>query len=98
MAPCGRIPPKTLGGDRTFVLEILPTPFLSALHIGPAAENKPLFMRCGPYRALLELKMLWPHAIGTPENPRGGIELKILPPLLGGLERSSQCYSIGVGE
>ena len=27
-------PPKTLGGDRTFVLEILPTLFLSALHIG----------------------------------------------------------------
>ena len=53
-------------------------------------------MRCGAYRALLELKTLWPHAVGTPENPRGGIELKILPPpLLGGLERSSQCYSIG---
>ena len=28
-------------------------------------------MRCGAYRALLELKMLWPHAIVTPENPRG---------------------------
>ena len=28
-------------------------------------------MRCGAYRALLELKTLWPHAIGTPENPRG---------------------------
>ena len=55
-------------------------------------------MRCGAYRALLELITIWPHAIGTPENPRGGIELKILPPLLGGLERSSQCYSIGVGE
>ena len=56
-------------------------------------------MRCGAYGALLELKTLWPHAVGTPENPRGGIELKILhPPLLGGLERSSQCYSIGVGE
>ena len=27
----------------------------------------------GPWtnRALLELKMLWPYAIGTPENPRG---------------------------
>ena len=35
-------------------------------------------MRCGAYRALLELKTLWPHAVGTPENPRGGIELKIL--------------------
>ena len=28
-------------------------------------------MHCGAYRALLELKMLWPYAIGTPENPRG---------------------------
>ena len=34
-------------------------------------------MRCGAYRALLELKTIWPHAIGTPENPR--IEFKILP-------------------
>ena len=29
-------------------------------------------MRCRAYRALLELKTLWPHAVDTPENPRGG--------------------------
>ena len=38
-------------------------------------------MRCGAYRALLELKTLWPHAVGTPENPRGDrtFVLEILP-------------------
>ena len=35
LAACDRHPRKTLGGDRRFVLEILPPPrFLSALDIG----------------------------------------------------------------
>ena len=42
-----------------------------SMHLNRSAGNIPLFMRCGAYRALLELKMLWPYAIGTAENPRG---------------------------
>ena len=67
-------PPKTLGGysSQNF------TPprdwggskqFLNAFN--RSAGNIPLFMRCGAYRALLELKMLWPYAIGSPENLKG---------------------------
>ena len=37
-------------------------------------------MHCGAYRALLELKMLWPYAIGTSENPRGVLNSKCYPP------------------
>ena len=41
------------------------------MHSNRRAGIIPVFMRCGAYRALLELKMLWPYAIGTLENPRG---------------------------
>ena len=51
------------------------------MHLNRRAGNIPSFIRCGAYRALLELKMLWPYVIGTPENPRGyrTFVLKILP-------------------
>ena len=70
-------PPITLGGYRSFELKILPPPLLGGapnnfpMHLNRRAGNIPLFIRCGAYRALLELKMLWPYVIGTPENPRG---------------------------
>ena len=67
-------PPKTLGGYRTQHF----TPPVTggarnnfSMHLNRSAGNIPLFMRSGAYRVLLELKMLWPYAIGTPENPRG---------------------------
>ena len=45
------------------------------MHLNRRAGNIPLFMRCGAYRALLELKMLWPYAIGGYRT----FVLKILP-------------------
>ena len=58
-------PPKTLGGYRI-------QNFTPPVTGGPQTISQCiLFIRCGAYRALLELKMLWPYAIGTPENPRG---------------------------
>ena len=67
-------PPKTLGGYRT--QNVTPpvtggAPNNFPMHLNRRAGNIPLFIRCGVYRALLELKMLWPYVIGTPENPRG---------------------------
>ena len=53
-------PPVTGGAPNNF-----------PMHLNRRAGNIPLFRRCGAYRALLELNMLWPDAIGTPENPRG---------------------------
>ena len=35
------------------------------------ADNKPIFMDCGAYRAILKLKMLLLDAFGTPKNPGG---------------------------
>ena len=68
-------PPKTLGGYR---IQNFTPPVTGggarnnfSMHLNMSAGNIPLFMRCGAYRVLLELKMLWPYAIGPPENPRG---------------------------
>ena len=67
-------PPKTLGGIE---FKIVPPPVTGGapnnfpMHLNRRAGNIPLFIRCGAYRALLELKMLWPYVIGTPENTRG---------------------------
>ena len=67
--------PKTLGVYRT--PHFTPPPVTGGapnnfpMHLNRRAGNISLFMRCGAYRALLELKMLWPYVIGTPENPRG---------------------------
>ena len=84
-------PPKTLGGYRTqnFTPPVTGgAPNNFPMHLNRRAGNIPLFIRCGAYRALLELKMLWPYVIGTPKT-------------LGGIERSyskfcqplSQCYT-----
>ena len=67
-------PPKTLGGYR--IQNFTPpvtggAPNNFPMHLNRRAGNIPLFIRCGACRALLELKMLWPYVIGTPENPRG---------------------------
>ena len=77
-------PPKTLGGYRTqnFTPPVTGgAPNNFPMHLNRRAGNIPLFIRCGAYRALLELKMLRPYVIGTPENPRGYrmFILKILP-------------------
>ena len=67
-------PQKTLGGYRT--LNFTPpvtggAPNNFPMHLNRRAGNIRLFIRCGASRVLLELKMLWPHVIGTSENPRG---------------------------
>ena len=67
-------PQKTLGGYR--IQNFTPpatggAPNNFPMHFNRRAGNIPLFIRFGAYRALLELKMLWPHVIGSPENPRG---------------------------
>ena len=67
-------PPKTLGGYR--IQNFTPpvtggAPNNFPMHLNRRPGNIPLFIRCGACRALLELKMLWPYVIGTPENPRG---------------------------
>ena len=68
-------PPKTLGGYKTPNFTPPPrywgAPNNFPMHLNRRAGNIPLFMRCGAYRALLELKMHWTYVIGTSENPRG---------------------------
>ena len=67
-------PPKTLGGYRTqnFTRPVTGgAPNNFPMHLNRRAGYQPLFMSCGAYRALLKLKMLWPYAISTLENPRG---------------------------
>ena len=77
-------PPKTLGGYRTqnFTPPVTGgAPNNFPMHLNRRAGNIPLFIRCGAYRALLELKMLWPYVIGTPKTLGGyrKFVLKILP-------------------
>ena len=63
---------KTVGGYRT--QHFTPPRYWGGARkdFSMGSGNIPLFMRCGAYRALLELKMLWPHANSTPKNLRGG--------------------------
>ena len=59
-------PPKTLGGYRNqnFTPPVTGgAPNNLPMHLNRRADNIPLFIRCGAYRALLELKMLWPYVI-----------------------------------
>ena len=77
-------PPKTRGGYRTqnFTPPVTGgAPNNFPMHFNRRAGNIPLFIRCGAYRALLELKMLWPYVIGTPKTLGGyrTFVLKILP-------------------
>ena len=70
-------PPKTLGEYRTRKLD--PAIAVSSILCHGARRINLYFCSVGPYRAIWELKMLWPYVFGTPKNPGGYRSRKLDP-------------------